>query len=160
MKTILVQLAEPEWTQEALHLACAMSQHTGAGVTLLHLIPVQHVSWLGTSLANQELSPEASARVWEYRAIAQGYGVDLELMPMQYVSCDGALLEAAEMTNSEAVFARIPGSPLTLWQRFQSWNLRRKFQALGCALYTLDHPAQSIMLEMQLGKLAPAQRTA
>lgn len=160
MKTILVQLADSKWTQEALHLACAMGQNTGAAVILLDLIPVQHLSWLGTPLGYQRLSPEASASVWEYRAIADHYGVDFDLLPMQCVSPADALLEAAEAAESEAVFARVPSSSITLWQRLQSWSLRRRFASLGCALYTLESPAQSLMLEVQSGKLTPAQRTA
>ena len=65
MKTILVEMAEPKWTEEALHLACALAQNTGAAVTLLDLIAVQHYSWLGTSLGEKALSPEDSARVYE-----------------------------------------------------------------------------------------------
>lgn len=41
---IMIQVSDPEWTTEALHLACAFARRHVAQLALVHLIPVQHLS--------------------------------------------------------------------------------------------------------------------
>ena len=56
MNKILVQMAEENWTMEALHLACALARNSNSQVVLLQLIQVPNPSLLGTSLSGQSVS--------------------------------------------------------------------------------------------------------
>ena len=111
MKTLLVQMADRQWTEEALHVACAMahSSNDNAGtVILLRMIETQHVSWLGTDFGTASSSPEESNLLWAYKAIAEKYGVDLCVEPMQWVDYVDALVQAADALEANAVFAHVP----------------------------------------------------
>ena len=48
--TIVVILGEPEWTQRALHLAAALAREWRAAVTLVKLLPVAHLEYLGAGV--------------------------------------------------------------------------------------------------------------
>ncbi|MCC6804407.1 MAG: hypothetical protein IT319_16105 [Anaerolineae bacterium] len=152
MTTFMVQMAKPQWAEAALHLACAVARTSDADLILLRLIQPQHYSWLGTPFGF-ELSAKDSERVWRYKAIAASYGVELRLQSMQYVTLIGALVEAAEMYQAQAVFACIPESILPMWHQYQVWDLRRQLERLGCALHTLDQPAQAVVSARRFGTL-------
>jgi len=147
--TILVQMAEPQWTKEALHLACAMARNTNSNVTLLRLIEAQYYSWLGTSYGVETFSPDESASLWDYKTIAEKYGVELCVQPMQYVTFGGALVDASDELNANVVFARIPASAIPFWHKYQSWDLHRQFEQRERTLYTLDQPVQSLSFALQ-----------
>ena len=152
MTTFLVQMAKPRWTEEALHLACAMARTSDADIILLKLMQPQHYSWLGTSFG---FEPDASdiEQVWRYQAIADSYGVEMNVQPMQYVALVGALVEAAEQIEAQAVFACIPSSIVPLWHQYQVWDLRRQLERHGCSLHTLDQPAQAVVSTTRFGTL-------
>jgi len=143
MESIIVQMSAPQWTEQALHLACAMARTTHSEVILLRMMETQHLSWLGTSYGVQTFSPEESARLWDYKAIAERYGVEFSIQPMQCVTYIDALVEARELMNAEAVFAALPKSRIPLWRKFQGWLLKRQLANRHCTLYTLDQPIRS-----------------
>ncbi len=153
MTTILVQMADARWTEQALHLACAVTRSTHAGVTLLRLIPVQHYSWLGTPFGYPGLSSEESARIWKYKGVAEKYGAELTLEQMQSISLVGALCDAADLLDAQAVFASIPDSIIPFWRKYLVWELRRLLAQHQRTLYTFDHPSQSMILATQFGVL-------
>ena len=152
MTTFLVHMAKPQWTEQALHLACAMAHTSGVDLVLLDLIPVQHYSWLGTSFGFQ-LGADNHDEVQRYRAIAASYDVELSVQPMQYMSLIGALAEAVESLEAQALFTYIPTSSIPLWRSFQIWNLRRQLVRQGCTLHTLDQPVWTVASATQLGTL-------
>jgi hypothetical protein len=140
MESILVQMAESHWTEEALHLACAMAHTTHSEVILLRMIETQHLSWLGTTYGAESFSPEESSRIWDYKAIAERYGVEFSIQPMQWLSYIDAMVEASELMNAEVIFASLPESRIPLWRKFQVWELRRQLAQRHRTLYTLDQP--------------------
>ncbi len=146
MKTVIVQMADRAWTERALHIACAMARHDEAVIILLQMIPVQHYSWLGTSLGQEPLGRELSNDVWDYRSIARNYGMELCVEPLQWVSYIGAVVDAAEELDADVVFADLPHSAIPGWRKLQTWDLRRQLQARHCALYTLEQPAQAVVV--------------
>lgn len=155
MSTIIVQMAEPQWTEEALHLACALAQRTQSKVILLHLMPTQHISWLGANFNTNWLTPEQTELVWHCKAIADSYAVELTLQPMEYISYPDALTEISEQMEADVVFARIPHSLIPLWRKVEVWELRRHLAARHIALYTLDEPVQSMSLTAQMNPAVP-----
>jgi hypothetical protein len=126
MATILVQLADPLWTMHALRSACRMARDYQTDVTLLRLIPVQHVGWLGTELVEPHLPGGEYEALRSYLNIAQGFETTLNVQSMQYVSLGDALVDAAHYLDAVAVFAPPPQSKNRLLQKLQTWNFQRR----------------------------------
>ncbi len=154
MKTILVEMADRPWTEAALHIACAMAHSYSGSVVLLRMIETQHYGWLGTDFGLESFSPEESSLLWACKAIAEKYGVDLCVQPMQWMTYVEALVQAADEMEADAVFAQIPASSIPLWHRFQTWDLRRQLGQRQRTLYTLDKPAQRVTIPAELERLA------
>lgn len=156
MSTILIQMADRQWTEEALHLACAMARSDHSEVMLLNLVPAQHYGWLGTSLGVAGMSSEESSYIWNCKAIAARYGIDLCVQPFQYMTLIGALVDSVDEFDARALFARVPQSAIPLWSRYERWDLRRQMTQRGCALYLLDDPARaSIRVQPERPASAP-----
>lgn len=143
MAAILVQMSEKLWTMQAVHLACALARNNGAKVILLRLAPVQHLSYLGTPFGDAPLSSQEYDDLKEYAVTAEDYGVELTLQPMQCYSAFDALVDAAEQIDADTVFARVPPSRFPYWQRFQAWQLERRFSAVHRQLFTLNKSNRS-----------------
>ena len=137
MKTILVQFAEPRWTNEAIQQACALARNSAARIVLIRLMQMPHASYLGTDFGYVPADRHETLRLAEYQATAEDYGVELSITPLQCISKPDALVQAVEMLNADLLFARIPSSRIPYWRRFQVWWLR---QQLGVKLITLDQP--------------------
>ncbi|MCC6905436.1 MAG: universal stress protein [Anaerolineae bacterium] len=145
MDTILVQLSEHEWTTQALHLACAIGRHAEARIHLLRLMPVRHLSYLGTPLGDTPIPTEEWQRLKEYGRIAEEYGVDIQLHPMQCVSTLDALVDAAEQLDADVVFAHIPEAALPFWRQLRLWKLERRLKASRRQLFTLERPLNATL---------------
>jgi len=142
MTTMMVQIADRTWTMQAMHLACAMARNTGSSVILLYLMPIKNPGLLGSELGITPPTPAQYADFDEYALIAEDYGVEIGLQPMQYESLCEALAQAVELLKPLALFARVPESIIPLWCRFQLWTLQRQLTAQNCRLYTLDQPGR------------------
>ena len=153
METILVQMADSQWTEAALHLACAMARNTKAEIILLRMIETQHMSWLGTAYGADAFSPEENALVWQYKTIAKRYGVELSIEPMQWLTYVDALVEASDLLNAKVIFASVPESRLPFMRKFQTWDLRRQLAQRQRTLYTLDAPTNSTLPAAQFATL-------
>lgn len=140
MDTIIVQVSDRQWTMRAMHLACAMARNTHTNLVLLNLRPVTSPALLGTGLGVDLPTDHDLEDLNEYAMIAEDYGVMFTLQPMEYVSLNLALAQAAEYLKASVLFAHIPEHLLPVWQRFQTWNLRRQLNGQNCHLYTLDQP--------------------
>lgn len=49
-QTIMVLFSNHAWTLGALHCACVLAQNTSANITLVQMIPVQHLAWNRTGI--------------------------------------------------------------------------------------------------------------
>jgi hypothetical protein len=143
MEAIIVQMADGQWTEAALHLACAIARTTHSEIVLLRMIETQHLSWLGASVDFDSFSMEDTERLWAYKAIAEKYGVEFSVEPMQWVSYVEAMVEASDQLNAEVVFAHIPESRLPIMRKFQTWELRHELTQRNRTLYTLDQPVKT-----------------
>jgi sugar phosphate isomerase/epimerase len=141
MSTILVNLADRRWTLAAVKRACELAAEQGLTVTLLHLIPVQHLSWLGTEFGLRSMTNQEHEIVEECAYIAEDYGVSLVLQPMQYATFAHALVEAAEILNAQMIFATAPQG---LFQPFREWQLKRTLAAHGLPWVSVEPPRESI----------------
>jgi hypothetical protein len=134
MKTIMVQMSGEQWTMEAMHLASAVARNLNGRIVLLRLVLANNPGLLGWGIAPP--SAEEQRQVAEYAAVAEDYGVEFWVQPMQFITLADALAQAAALNEVSILFAHIPQSPLPLWRRFQLWSLKR--QLGNCRLYTLD----------------------
>ena len=92
MKTILVQMANEGWTLAAVNDACNLARKMDAAITLLRLMPVQHLSYLGTDCGKSAPTTREYQNMREYAAIAELYGVEITVRPMQSVSSTPAVV--------------------------------------------------------------------
>jgi hypothetical protein len=137
MKTIMVQMSDNQWTMEAMHLASALARNVGGEVVLLHLVLANNPGLLGWDIAAP--TPKELRQCEVYAAVAEDYGVEFCVQPMQYISLSEALAQAVELLGVHFLFANISRSKVPFWRYFQLWNLKRQ---LGeCHLYTLTEEA-------------------
>jgi hypothetical protein len=141
--SIMVQMADSQWTQSALHLAFAISRQERLNVTLVKFIDVPHVQWLGTSLGHKNFTSTEYEAISAYRATAEDYGVSLDINTMQYVTLFDAVVDAAEHLNAQIVFARLEPSVIPHWHRFQLWRLGQRLNRQGRQFYSLEQPTNA-----------------
>jgi hypothetical protein len=139
--SIMVQMANSQWTLSALHLAFALSRRTCVEVALVKFVSVTHAQWLGTPLGKKELTASERDAITAYQATAEDYGVPFVLYTMQYVTLLDAIVQAAEQVDAQAVFANLEPGLIPLWHRFQLWRLRQSLQHNNRQFYPLEQPA-------------------
>jgi hypothetical protein len=144
MKTILVQMADREWTAQAVCLACAMARKENARVLLLRLVYTQHPGWLGTDYQQLGMTLDEWDALKSYKEMAAGSGVELIAQPMQYNTLIDALAQAADEVNALVVFARVPQSRIPHWRGLQLFWLENHLHAARRQLYTLDTPVEDV----------------
>jgi hypothetical protein len=144
MKTVLVQIADQPWTMQAMHLACALARNTGGSVVLLRLMQVRTAYLLGSDLGIASPTDAEMDAISEYSMVAEDYGVKITLQPMEYESFSVAVVQAAEHFNAIALFASLPDNPISIWKRFQSWNIRRQLNAQKCQFFTLTQSDDTV----------------
>ena len=134
MKTVIVQMSDKQWTMEAMHLACALARNIDGRIVLLRLVLANNPGLLGWGI--MRATTEEERRIKDYAAVADDYGVQFCVQPMQYVTFMDALAQAAGNLNASFLFALIPQSSFPMWKRFRLWNLKR--QLGDCRLCLLD----------------------
>ncbi len=144
MDNIVVQIDDPQWTTQAVHLASALARNTGARVTLLHLMLARNPGLLGSELASPPPTWKEREQFREYGTICEDYGVDCVLQPMQYVSLTGALQGVAIVLKANAFFVKKPHSRFGLWNQFWTWRLKHVMKSTDCKLYLVDEATRMI----------------
>ncbi|MBK8048258.1 MAG: universal stress protein [Anaerolineales bacterium] len=129
--TIMVQLADRLWTEEAVHAACQLARASGAEVTLLSMARVQQIGLLGTPLGDRKFPREEQTNLLSYLQIIAQAGVPCTVKRFQYISIGGAIAEAAEWVDADVVFASLPHRILPLQRRLELANLRRALARQG-----------------------------
>ncbi|HEX2908304.1 MAG TPA: hypothetical protein VHO69_15640 [Phototrophicaceae bacterium] len=153
--TILVQLTDPLWTAQAVHLASALARNTYAQLIFLRLIGVRHLSYLGSELGDTPISRQEYDQLREYTATAEDYGLEPVVYAMQATSPLAAVAEAAFHLDVKTIFAQVPASRIPYWQQFQTWRLEQRLSPR--ALYTLTQPAGVIPATPQIVVKTPAR---
>jgi hypothetical protein len=123
---IMVQIADREWTMDALHRACRLGHTMPTHIALVKMVPVQHVGWLGTELGNRNFSERGQQEIAGYEAIIEDYSIEYSSSVFQYSELDEAILQAADVLNASIVFATLPKSIIPYWRNLQLHHLRRR----------------------------------
>jgi hypothetical protein len=140
IRSIMIQLGEPDWTSKALHLACTIARANSCALTFVKMVPVDHPGWLGTELGNRHFSTADRALLRDCSNTAEDYGVPCAVDQFQYVILSDAVLDAAEYFDAHLTFATLPHYRLPLWRNFLMWRLHRQFEARARLFYTLEEP--------------------
>lgn len=149
--TILIQLSDYPWTIQALHLACSMARSQRETVTLLRLMQVRHISYLGSEFGRTPITDQEMGELLSYQATAEDYGVEIELEQMQCLNPIDALAEAASVLSATAVFARVPPSLIPFWHDFVEARLQYRLWRAGRSLYTLQaNPSNDQVANIQV----------
>ena len=143
MPTILVQMSDRQWTKQAMHLACSAARHTGYPLVLLHLMEVSNPGLLGSGIAAETLSWSQYSEIAEYAQIAEDYGVEVTLQPMNYTSLIDALGQAANDWKAAVCFAHISPGRWRWLYHIRVWSLQRQLEHCGCQLKTLETGQQT-----------------
>lgn len=129
-KTIMVQFTTSPDGLKAFHHACRAARTQDLSVIVVCMMPVQHLSWLGSDVCPFEI-PSLHREGKAHAAIAKQYGVQLRLLPFQYYSLPGAIVDAADFVDAKLVFAALPHSRLPLVNEFQTRLLRKRLSEHG-----------------------------
>jgi hypothetical protein len=129
----MVQMSDEQWTMEAMHLASAMARNLNGRISLLRLVLANNPGLLGWGIAPP--TTEEQRQIEEYAAVAEDYGVEFSVQPMQFITLADALAQVVALNEVSILFAHIRQSKLPLFRRFQLWSLKR--QLGNCRLYTL-----------------------
>ncbi len=135
---IMLQIADRDWTLEALHCAGRMAREQSAKIALVKMIPVQHLGWLGTDMGYLNLSEQDEQEIADYAATLEDYGVEYDFYPFQYATLADALVQAADYLHARVVFATLPASRIPFWRSYQLHDLNRHFARDGRSL--IDRP--------------------
>ena len=152
--TIMVQIADREWTLEALHAACVLGRKTNAQIVLVYMLPVHNVRFLGTTWGNLNFTPEQQDDFADYQTTVEDYGLDYTPVVFQYATWVEGTLQAAEYVKADIVFAPEPHAQLKLWRQFQAWMMKHQFVEQGREWITM--PVYADELEMAITSLQPA----
>ena len=136
-QVIMIVPGDRQWTQQAMHLACAMARDAGTAVVAVWMVNVNHPLRLGdvyrvNQAANERDMPPDCA------ATAADYGVDYQTLVFNYADFVNGLASAAEQVNAAAIFMPPHHGSFGAWDRFLLWRLRR---AAKRTIYTLESPA-------------------
>jgi hypothetical protein len=123
---IMVQIADRAWTMDALHRACRLGRTMPTHIALVKMIPVQHISWLGTELGNRNFSERDQREIINYEATIEDYGIEFSSTVFQYSELDQVILQAADTLNAAIVFATLPKTIIPFWRNWQLQSLRRR----------------------------------
>jgi hypothetical protein len=151
---VMVQIAEREWTLATLHQACTLARSLEAEIALVKMLPVQHLSWLGTPFGAMDFTELERAELRDYTATVEDYGVPFTVYQFQYFALAEALSDAADYVDAQFVFATLPPSVLPFWRQFQLKGLRRRLAHHG---RQLTNPRDR--LPSQFGEMASAPST-
>ena len=154
---IMVQIANRQWTLEALHQACALARDKSAGIVLMKMLPVQHLGWLGTEFGTMNFSDGDRAEIHDYEATIEDYGVPFAAEVFQYVTLPEAIVQAADYVEADIVFATLPKSIIPYWQKFQLGRLRNDLASHGRQLIDLDQPSAASQGETVHARPIPAR---
>jgi nucleotide-binding universal stress UspA family protein len=138
MSSILVQMADHEWTQRALHIACGLAREQKADVVLLRLMQVEHISYLGSEFGEAAFTHEEYTKIDLYAMIAEEYGVEVSIEQIQALSPLDAVVDAANTLDARVIFARVLPSAIPFLHTLRMHHLERRLRGSGRQLFTLD----------------------
>lgn len=152
---IMVQIADRQWTLEALRAACAIARKPSTIILLVKMVPVQHLGWLGSDWGNLNFSAHERTDFEHYQAIIAEYGHECIPVLFQYTTWIEGMIQTVAYVNADIVFAPKPRIILPLWRRFRIWDMKRCLAHHGCAwIHTPIYAADAVTItteHVQLG---------
>lgn len=134
---IMLVLGERSWTNQALHLTCAIARRQATTITLVKMMPVIHPQMLGTTAGYLQFTPQDEQDMVEYAATAEDYSVEFNIQFCQYANYFHTIMDAAQQLGASDVVACVPASRIAGWQHLQEWWLRWQLRRQQRQLHTL-----------------------
>lgn len=135
---IMIVLGEPGWTNQALHLVCAIGRRQNVAIVLTKMIPTVHPQMLGTAAGYLQFTAQDEQDLQEYAATAEDYGVKFTIQLCQYANYLRGIASAAQQLQVSDVLAYIPANRFAKWQQLQTWWLRQLLHRQKQVLHTLE----------------------
>ena len=128
---VMVQVGESGWTTHALHAACRWARARHAAVAIVVMVPVQHLSWLGSEVGTTVPTEADMDRLEDCLATVEDYGLEAEVVRFQYTTWLEGTLQAAEYAEASVVYAEAPTATWPTWRRVLAWSMRRQLNRQG-----------------------------
>ena len=141
-QTIIVTIGKPDWTMNALHIACPLARGSGKGLLVLRMVPVHNPSLLGTNGDMWNCTCREQAAIDQYASTVEDYGVPPTMVTCQYVNLLNGIVDAAGQLNAGVLFFSYPDTRIAYWRKWQIRQLRHRLATIRCQLYTLESPAE------------------
>jgi hypothetical protein len=140
VRRILIVWGEPEWTVQALHLACALVGHGRGEVVLAKMTLVGSPLNLGMDNTGRSLSRHDRRSLADYHRLALGYETTLRLASCQYSDRHGGVMSLVRRYRPLTLFVEPAKAGVPGLARWREWWLRRAVERAGCQLETLTQP--------------------
>lgn len=133
---IMVQIADPVWTGEAIHSACMVARTCRGRLALVQMVRVQYLAYLGSELGYMGADEGDEDLVEACVAVAEEYNVPCIVHLYQYTSLPGAIAGAAAFVGARVVFANLPRQRIPFMRTLKLEALRWRLEEQHCALVT------------------------
>lgn len=144
MNTRLIEIAEREWTMNALHDACSAARINGDKIILLRMMHVNNPGFLGSEYAYLAPDRQEMGDIHAYETLIEDYGVQATLSNIQYITRVECLIEIATAKQASVLYAKPAASWLGWWTRWQQRRLNNGLISAGITLVTLQAPLKIV----------------
>lgn len=131
---LMVVLGEREWTQRAMHLACAVARDLHEPVVMVDMVRANHPALLGEAAGLINQTAAERQLLQECAATAEDYGVEFQLRVVCYADFVTGLASAAEQIHASLIFAPPPAGPFGFWNRLVLWRMEHAAHRAICTL--------------------------
>lgn len=138
--TLLVQMAEPRWTTDALQVAL---NHAGpdSRIILALMLHDSFLGWNGDTPEEYQLSETEQEQVAVFQAQALAYNLKLDVRAFGYHDLAEGLAKAADSVNADIVLATLPADNIPFYHDREMRHLDHLLNAHQHHLYTVEEPA-------------------
>jgi hypothetical protein len=138
--TLLVQMADARWTEDALRVAL---EHATAGsrIVLALMLHDEFLGWRGAQPEEYQLSETERDELAAFRAQAQAHAVPLEFRVFGYHDLAEGLARAADAVSADVVLASVPSTGIPFFHDREMRHLDHLLNAHDHHLYAVEEPA-------------------
>lgn len=166
-QSLMLVLGPQQWTQQAMHLACAVARDRGTTVEVVKMVAVRHPLLLGDDAGLLAYDQESRHLLQECATTAEDYGVRFHLHVFAYANYINGLASAAEQIDAAMIFVPTFDRPAAIWNRWLLWRLERAAKRPCYSLATpsdqppqlLAEPAVAATAHLAAGDFPPATYT-
>lgn len=138
--TLLVQMSEARWTEDALRVALDHAT-PGSKIVLALMLHDEFLKWKGAAPEEYHLSETEQEELAAFRVQAQAQNVPLELRIFGYHTLAEGLAKAADVVNADVVIAAVPADSIPFYHDREMRHLDHLLNEHHHHLYAVEEPA-------------------